>query len=68
MDKYYGDEEIIDIVKDALRNSVEAERIAHLVSERFAQKDRQRDHILARLNEAANMIGHSAISENMQYE
>lgn len=68
MAKYYSDDEIVEMIRDALCNSIEAERIVHLVSERFEQKDKQREHINARLNEAANIIGHNTISESMMYE
>lgn len=66
--KYYSDEEIIEMIQEALINSTEAEQIANLVRERFNQKDKQREFINARLNEAANIIGHNTISECMQYE
>jgi len=68
MDKYYSDEEIIEMIQEALINSTEAEQIVNLVRERFEQKDKQREFINARLNEAANIIGHNTISECMQYE
>jgi len=66
--KYYNDEEIIEMIQEALINSTEAEQIVSLVEERFKQKDQQREYINARLNEAANIIGHNTISECMAYE
>lgn len=68
MAKYYTDEEIIEMIQEELINSVASDRITNLVRERFAQKDKQREHISARLNEAANIIGHNTISESMMYE
>ena len=68
MAKYYSDQELLDKIRYLAESDDSYDRVSELVEERFNQKDRQRDHILARLNEAANMIGHSAISENMQYE
>ena len=68
MAKYYTDQELLDKIRYLADSEDSYERVSELVEERFYQKDRQREHILARLNEAANMIGHAAISENMQYE
>jgi disulfide oxidoreductase YuzD len=66
--KYYTDEEIIERIINVGNGKDSYEWLANLVQQRFMQKDKQREHIAARLNEAANMIGHAAISENMQYE
>ena len=68
MAKYYSDEEIIEMIQEELINSVLSDKITNLVRERFAQKDTQREFINARLNDAANIIGHNTISECMQYE
>lgn len=68
MFKYYTDEDIIEMIQEALVNSVEAEQIVSLVKERFKEKDQRNEHMNARLNEAANIIGHNTISECMMYE
>lgn len=68
MTKYYSDEEIVAFVETIGDSKESYEWVASLVAQRFEQKDKQRDHINARLQEAANIIGHNTISECMQYE
>ena len=68
MIKHYTDEEIVDLVKNIGDSKDSYESVADLVAQRFDQKDKQREHINARLQEAANIIGHNTISECMQYE
>lgn len=68
MAKYYSDDEIVQFVENIGDSKESYEWVGSLVAERFAQKNKQREHISARLNEAANMIGHNVISENMMYE
>jgi len=68
MAKYYSDEELLDKIRYLADSGESYERVSELVEERFNQKDKQREHINARLNEAANIIGHNTISECMQYE
>ena len=68
MAKYYSDEELLDKIRYLADSGDSYERVSELVEERFAQKDKQREFINARLNEAANIIGHNTISECMQYE
>ena len=64
-DEYYTDEEIIDRIINVGNGKDSYEWLANLVRQRFYQKDQQREHIQARLNEAANIIGHNTISESM---
>ena len=66
--KYYTDEELLDKIRYLADSGESYERVSELVEERFAQKDKVREHINARLNEAANIIGHNTISECMLYE
>ena len=66
--KYYSDDEIVEFVQNIGDSKESYEWVASLVAERFNQKDKQREHINARLNEAANIIGHNTISESMMYE
>lgn len=66
--KYYTDEELLDKIRYLADSGESYERVSELVEERFAQKDKVREHINARLNEAANIIGHNTISECMMYE
>lgn len=68
MAKYYTDEELLDKIRYLADSDESYERVSELVEERFAQKDKQREFINARLNEAANIIGHNTISESMMYE
>jgi len=68
MAKYYSDEELLDKIRYLADSGESYERVSELVEERFNQKDKQREFINARLNEAANIIGHNTISECMQYE
>jgi len=65
---YYSDEELLDKIRFLDHSDESYERVSELVEERFNQKDKQREHISARLNEAANIIGHNTISESMMYE
>ena len=70
-DKYYTDEELLNFLADYIVPPVEIEQaneMIELLRERFSQKDKQREYIQARLNEAANIIGHNTISESMMYE
>ena len=66
--KYDTDEELLDKIRYLADSGESYERVSELVEERFAQKDKVREHINARLNEAANIIGHNTISECMMYE
>jgi len=68
MAKYYSDEELLDKIRYLADSGDSYERVSELVEERFAQKDKQREHINARLQEAANIIGHNTISECMMYD
>lgn len=65
---YYSDEELLDKIRFLDHSDESYERVSELVEERFNQKDKQREHISARLNAAANIIGHNTISECMMYE
>ena len=65
---YYSDEELLDKIRFLDHSDESYERVSELVEERFNQKDKQREHINARLNAAANIIGHNTISETMMYE
>ena len=67
-DKYYTDEEIIDLIENIGDSFHSYFWVADRVRERFAQKDKQCEHMRTRLNEAANIIGHNTISESMMYE
>lgn len=60
MSEYLNDEQILEKIKSI--------KVRELVRERFQQKDKQREFINARLQEAANIIGHNTISECMMYE
>ena len=62
MAKYYTDEELLDKIRYLADSDESYERVSELVEERFNQKDKQREHISARLNAAANIIGHNTIS------
>ena len=68
MTEYYTDDEIVERVKNVGNGKDSYEWLANLVQQRFMQKDNQREHINARLQEAANIIGHNTISECMMYE
>lgn len=68
MTKYYSDEEIVAFVETIGDSKESYEWVASLVAQRFEQKDKQREHINARLQEAANIIGHNTINECMMYE
>ena len=68
MAKYYTDQELLDKIRYLADSGDPYERVSELVEERFRQKDKQREYIVARLNEAANIIGHNTISECMMYE
>ena len=69
---YYSDKELLEMVETLqVRTKLEREKkhdVVEMLRERFEQKDKQREFISARLNEAANIIGHNTISECMQYE
>ena len=69
---YYSDKELLEMVESLqVRTKLEREKkhdVVEMLRERFEQKDKQREFINARLNEAANIIGHNTISECMQYE
>jgi len=60
MSEYLNDEQILEKIKSI--------KVRELVRERFQQKDKQREFTNARLQEAANIIGHNTISECMMYE
>lgn len=57
---YLNDEEILAKIK--------SEKVRNIVRERFQQKDKQISLNNARLQEAANIIGHNTIEECMRYE
>ena len=69
---YYSDKELLEMVETLqVRTKLEREKkhdVVEMLRERFEQKDKQREFTNARLNEAANIIGHNTISECMQYE
>ena len=69
---YYSDKELLEMVETLqVRTKLEREKkhdVVEMLRERFEQKDKQREFINARLNEAANIIGHNTISECMMYE
>jgi ribosomal protein L29 len=60
MSEYLNDEQILEKIKSI--------KVRELVRERFQQKDKQLSFNNARLQEAANIIGHNTISECMMYE
>lgn len=60
MSEYLNDEQILEKIKSI--------QVRELVRERFQQKDKQLSFNNARLQEAANIIGHNTISECMMYE
>ena len=60
MSEYLNDQQILEKIKSI--------KVRELVRERFQQKDKQREFTNARLQEAANIIGHNTISECMMYE
>lgn len=60
MSEYLNDEQILEKIKSI--------KVRELVRERFQQKDKQISFNNARLQEAANIIGHNTISECMMYE
>ena len=60
MSEYLNDEQILEKIKSI--------KVRELVRERFQQKDKQREFTNARLQEAANIIGHNTISECMMYD
>jgi len=60
MNEYLNDEQILEKIKSI--------KVRELVRERFQQKDKQISFNNARLQEAANIIGHNTISECMMYE
>ena len=69
---YYSDKELLEMVESLqVRTKLEREKkhdVVEMLRERFEQKDKQREFTNARLNEAANIIGHNTINECMQYE
>lgn len=69
---YYSDKELLEMVETLqVRTKLEREKkhdVVEMLRERFEQKDKQFKFTSARLNEAANIIGHNTISECMQYE
>ena len=66
--KYYTDEELLDKIRYLADSGESYERVSELVEERFNQKDQRNEHMLKRLETAANIIGHNTISESMMYE
>lgn len=60
MAEYYSDKEILEKIKSV--------KVRELVRERLEQKNKQLQFTNARLQEAANIIGHNTINECMQYE
>lgn len=65
MNKYYTDEEIIEFVQNIGDSKESYEWVAHLVSERFEQKNNIANHLRTRIEAAANLIGHNMINEMM---
>ena len=67
---YYSDKELLEMVESLqVRTKLEREKkydVANMLRDRLAMKDKHREHISARLNEAANILGHNLISEYMQ--
>ena len=49
--KYYSDEEIVALVETIGDSKESYEWVANLVAQRFEQKDKERQHINARLQE-----------------
>tara|TARA_R100000353_G_C6510312_1_gene196478 strand:+ start:1615 stop:1797 length:183 start_codon:yes stop_codon:yes gene_type:complete len=60
MSEYLNDEQILEKIKSV--------KVRELVRERLEQKNKQIQFTNARLQEAANIIGHNTISECMSYE
>ena len=60
MPKFLTDEEILE--------QIESAEVRELVRERLEMKDKQRNWINVRLQEAANIIGHNVISESVMYD
>ena len=60
MSKFLTDEEILE--------QIESAEVRELVRERLQMKDKQRNWINVRLQEAANIIGHNVISESVMYD
>ena len=60
MSKFLNDEEILE--------QIESAEVRELVRERLEMKDKQRNWINVRLQEAANIIGHNVISESVMYD
>lgn len=60
MAEYYSDKEILEKIKSV--------KVRELVRERLEQKNKQLQFTNARLQEAANIIGHNTINECMMYE
>jgi len=65
---YYSDNEIVEMIQEALVNSEDADKIANLVRDRFSRKDRQREYCARRLRLAAEHIGFNLIEELETYE
>ena len=69
---HYSDKELLEMVESLqVRTKLEREKkhdVVEMLRERFEQKDKQREFTNARLNEAANIIGHNTINECMMYE
>ena len=68
MDKYYSDEEIIDLVENIGDSTHSYFWVADKVRERFAQKDKQIAFQASRLRTAAEHIGFTTIDELQSYE
>ena len=62
-EKYYSDEEIIDLVENIGDSTHSYFWVADKVRERFAQKDERNEWQQRRLNIAAEHIGHQLITE-----
>tara|TARA_A100001391_G_C4930452_1_gene241624 strand:+ start:512 stop:694 length:183 start_codon:yes stop_codon:yes gene_type:complete len=60
MSEYLNDEQILEKIKSV--------KVRELVRERLEQKNKQLRFTNARLQEAANIIGHNTISECMSYD
>ena len=60
MSKFLTDEEILE--------QIESAEVRELVRERLEMKDKQRNWINVRLQEAANIIGHNVISQSVMYD
>ena len=68
--EYKTDDAIIEALKEIAKESEGSltEYWIDLILDRFDSKCKQIEHINARLQEAANIIGHNTINECMMYD